>query len=225
MTNNPEDIKRDIEATRAELSRDVDLLSEKVSPSRVLERRVDRAKEAVGGVKDKVMGVTSPGESGSAGLSAAQDKVSSAASSVADTATSAPAVARSQTRGNPLAAGLIAFGVGWLASSLVPATQKEQDVAGAVKDKVGEHSDAIKRPLSEAASDLKENLREPAQEAAESMKSTAQDAAANVRDTSKSAAQDLKDEAKDAKETVGDKSAQSPSTDVRAAPTEARQGF
>jgi len=224
MTSNPEEIKRDIEATRAELSRDVDMLSEKVSPSRVLERRVDRAKDVVGGVKDKVMGVTAPGNGDSAGLSAAHDKVSSAASTVADTATSAPATARNQTRGNPLAAGLIAFGVGWLASSLLPATQKEQDVAGAVKDKVSEHSDAIKQPLNQAASDVKENLREPAQDAVESMKSTAQEAATNVRDTGKSA-QDVKDDAKHAKETVGDQSAQSTSTDVRESRAQARQGF
>jgi len=225
MTDNPEEIKRDIEATRAELSRDVDLLSEKVSPARVIERRVDRAKEAVGGVKDKVMGAATSGPGSGGGLSAAQDKVSSAASSVGDAATSAPAAARSQTRGNPLAAGLIAFGVGWLASSLLPATQKEQDVAGTVKDKVSEHSDAIKQPLGEAASELKENLREPAQHAAESVKSTAQGAAANVRDTSKSAAQDVKDDAKHATDVVGDRNADSSATDVRETPVDAQQRF
>jgi hypothetical protein len=190
MSNNPEEIKRDIEATRAELSRDVDALSEKVTPSRVLERRVDKAKDAVGGVRDKVMGVASS-SSDNGGLSAAQDKVSSAASTVADTATSAPDVARSQTRGNPLAAGLIAFGVGWLASSLLPATQKEQDVAVAVKDKAGEHADAIKQPLTEAANEMKENMREPVQQAADSVKSTAQDGAANVQDDARSAKQDV----------------------------------
>jgi hypothetical protein len=202
MSNNPEDIKRDIEATREELSRDVDALSEKVSPSRVLERRVDKAKEAVGGVKDKVMGVaTSAGDNG--GLSP-QDKVSSAASTVAGAATSAPDVARSQTRGNPLAAGLIAFGVGWLASSLLPATQKEQDVALAVKDMAGEHADAIKAPLTEAANEMKDNLREPVQHAAESVKSTAQDGAANVQGEAKSAAQDVQGDAQQAKESVSD---------------------
>ena len=189
MSNNPEEIKRDIEATREELSRDVDALSEKVSPARVLERRVDKAKDAVGGVKDKVMGVASTSDNGG-GLSAAQDRVSSAASTVADTATSAPEVARSKTRGNPLAAGLIAFGVGWLASSLLPATQKEQDVAVAVRDKANEHADAIKQPLADAANDMKDNMREPLQHAAESVKSTAQDGAANVQDEARSAARD-----------------------------------
>jgi len=215
MSNNPEEIKRDIEATREELSRDVDALSEKVSPARVLERRVDKTKDAIGGVKDRVMGVaTSSSDNNGGGLSSTQDKVSSAASTFADTATSASDVALSQTRGNPLAAGLIAFGVGWLVSSLLPATQKEQDVAVAVKDKAGEHADAIKAPLTEAANEMKDNLREPVQHAAESVKSTAQDGAANVQDDAKSAVQDVQGDAQQAKESV---------SDVRGTPVETRE--
>ena len=47
---------------------------------------------------------------------------------------------RQKSEGNPLAAGLIAFGVGWLASSLIPATRREQQVASQVKEKAGEHA-------------------------------------------------------------------------------------
>jgi hypothetical protein len=54
--------------------------------------------------------------------------VTSAASSVADAASSAPDMARRQTRGNPLAAGLIALGVGWLASSLLPLTEAANEI-------------------------------------------------------------------------------------------------
>jgi hypothetical protein len=166
-TSNPEDIRRDIEATREELRRDVDALTEKVSPGRVVERRVDRAKDAVSNVKEKVMGSSSDhdgydggfdrgSDSGSNGhgLAGAGDKVSSAASSVADTASSAPQQARARTRGNPLAAGLIAFGAGWLVSSLLPATDKEEQAAEAVKAKASEHSDALKKPFVEAGSEL-----------------------------------------------------------------------
>jgi hypothetical protein len=69
MSNNPEDIKRDIEATRQELSRDVDALPEKVSPALVLERRVDKANDVVGGVKGKVTGTASSTPPGSSSLS------------------------------------------------------------------------------------------------------------------------------------------------------------
>ena len=54
MTDTPEHIRRDIEVTREELSRDVDALSEKVSPARVLERRVDKAKDVVHAVEHPV---------------------------------------------------------------------------------------------------------------------------------------------------------------------------
>jgi uncharacterized protein DUF3618 len=200
-SDDPEVIRRDIEATRADLSRDVDTLTEKVSPARVMERKVDRAKGAVGSVKEKVMGSSNdPYDNGKVG--GATDKASSMVSAVGDTAGSAPSVARSKTQGNPLAAGLIAFGVGWLASSLLPATDKEADAAGALKDKASEHSDTLTAPLKEAAQGAKENLSGPAQDAVSSMKSTATDAAGTVKDEAASAKDDVSGSAQDAKDAV-----------------------
>ena len=202
-SSSPEEIRREIERTRQELSNDVDALHEKVSPARIAERRVQSAKGAVTSVKEKVMG-TASGTTGAAGsgLSTATDKVAGAGSAVAGAASSAPQMARERTEGNPFAAGLIAFGVGWLASSLLPATEKEQRAAMAVKDKASEHSDKLTAPLSEAAQEVKENLREPAQQAAESIKSTATDAASTVQGEAKSATSDVTDQAKQAKATV-----------------------
>ena len=189
-SDDPEVIRRDIESTRADLSRNVDALTEKVSPSRVVGRRVDRAKDAVGSVKDKVMGSNDdPYDHGAMG--GATDKASSVASSIGDTATSAPTIARQKTRGNPLAAGMIAFGVGWLASSLLPATEKEQEAATAVKDKASEHSDTLTAPIKEAAGNAKENLRAPAQDAVQSVKGTATEATATVKDEAAAAKDDV----------------------------------
>ena len=189
-SDDPEVIRRDIESTRADLSRNVDALTEKVSPSRVVGRRVDRAKDAVGSVKDKVMGSSdNPYDQGAMGD--ATDKASSMASSIGDTATSAPTIARQKTRGNPLAAGMIAFGVGWLASSLLPATEKEQEAASAVKDKASEHSDTLTAPIKEAAGNAKENLRAPAQDALQSVKGTATEATATVKDEAATAKDDV----------------------------------
>ena len=203
MTNNPDEIRRDIERTRQELSNDVDALTEKVSPTRVMERRVERARGAMTSVKEKVMGTAADTRSGAAGgIGTAQDKMSSAASSVADSASSAPQMARQKAQGNPLAAGMIAFGAGWLLSSLLPASEKEQRAATAIKDKASEHSDTLTAPLSEAAQGAKENLREPVQQAAESIKSTATDAASTVKDEARSAGDDVTGEAKQAKDSV-----------------------
>lgn len=198
-SDDPEVIRRDIEATRADLSRGVDALTEKVSPGRVVGRRVDKAKGAMGSVKEKVMGSSNdPYDSGAAGGPA--DKASSLVSSVSDTASAAPSAARRKTQGNPLAAGMIAFGVGWLASSLIPASQKEQDAATAVKDKASEHSDTLTAPVKEAASKAKDNLQAPAQEAVQSVKDTATDAATTVKDEASSAKDDVAGQAKSSKD-------------------------
>ena len=46
----------DIEATRSSLTRDIDELTDKVSPSRVIDRRKEAAKGRFGSLRDKVMG-------------------------------------------------------------------------------------------------------------------------------------------------------------------------
>ena len=132
MGEETEQLRREIEATREDISRDVDALTYKASPSRIVGDRVDRTKSRLTSAKDRVFGSASDAGSsvqdrassvaGSATdtLGSAKDSVSSAASGAAGAVQAAPDVARRQTEGNPLAAGLIAFGVGWLVSSLVP---------------------------------------------------------------------------------------------------------
>jgi ElaB/YqjD/DUF883 family membrane-anchored ribosome-binding protein len=176
-TQTPEEIRRDIERTRYELASDVDTLHEKVSPSAIASRRTQATKNRLNGIKDKVMGSTHD----------ATSSVTSTGSDVAGSVKQAPTAVRQQTQGNPLAAGLIAFGAGWLISSLLPSSEKEQQVAMTAKDRVQEHSDTLTAPLKEAAQGAKENLQPKAQEAAESVKSTATDAAGTVKGEAKSA--------------------------------------
>ncbi|MGC4821932.1 DUF3618 domain-containing protein [Micromonospora sp. DT63] len=203
MSTDPDQIRREIEATRNSLSSDVDALAYKVSPSRIVDDRKQRARSALQNVRDKVMGTASDlGHGTGHAAHSVGDRASSAASSVSDAAHSAPRVIRQKSQGNPLAAGLIAFGVGWLASSLIPASRREQQAAAQVKDKVSEHSGAVKEKLGEVASELKDELREPAQHAAESVRSTAQDAVHAVKDDGRSAAQDVKDQAQQARQQV-----------------------
>lgn len=214
MSTDPDQIRREIEATRNNLSSDVDALAYKVSPSRIVDDRKQRARGALQNVRDKVMGTASDlGHRGGHAAHSVTDRASSAASSVGDAAHSAassvgdaahraPQVLRQKSEGNPLAAGLIAFGVGWLASSLLPATNREQRAASQVKEKAREHSHVVTEKLGEVASEVKEQLREPAQHATESVKSTAQDAVHAVKDDTKSAAHDVKNQAQQSREQV-----------------------
>lgn len=214
-TDDPDQLRREIERTQRNLSTDVDLLTEKVTPGKIVHRKVNRTRRAMTSLRDRVMGTASDTASTatdrmSNAASTATDRVGNAASSVTDTASeaasnaaqavsNAPQAVRRGTEGNPLAAGLIAFGAGWLISSLAPASKKEQELAGQAKDWALEHGQPVAQQL---AGELKENLSEPAQHAVEEVKSTATDAASTVADETRSAAGDVTDRAKEAKGSV-----------------------
>ena len=213
-SSDPDVIRRQIEDTRRELSYDVDALNEKVNPARVVDRRVTAAKGRLTSVKEKVMGSAHDTTSSAHGMasnaagsvqgaaSSAADSVQSAASSAAGAIQGAPDTVVRQTQGNPLAAGLIAFGVGWLVSSLLPASETEKQLAQQAESAVREHKDAILEPAKQAAQEIGEQLKPAAQEAVESVRSTAQDAAATVKDEGQSAVQDVQGQAQQSKERV-----------------------
>jgi Protein of unknown function (DUF3618) len=224
-SSDPDVIRRQIEETRRELSYDVDALNEKVNPARVMDRRVSAAKGKLGRAKDKVMGTaidtkekvmgtasdtTSSAQgmaSNAAGsvqsaASSAVGTVQDAASSAAGAVQQAPDTIVRQTQGNPLAAGLIAFGAGWLISSLLPATQKEQQLAQQAETAVRENKDMLLEPAKQAAQEMGEQLKPAAQEAVESVKATAQDAASTVKDEGQSAVQDVQGQAQQSKQSV-----------------------
>ena len=217
-TSDPDVIRRQIEDTRRELSYDVDALNEKVNPARVVDRRVTAAKGRITNLKEKVMGSAQDTTSSAQGMasnaagsvqgaaSSAVDTVQGAASSAADAVQQAPQMLKQQAQGNPLAAGLIAFGVGWLVSSLIPASQKETELAQQAESAVREHKDALLEPAKQAAQEIGEQLKPAAQEAVESVKSTAQDAAATVKDEGQSAVQDVQGQAQQSKQKVQSKS-------------------
>ncbi|HEU5475909.1 MAG TPA: DUF3618 domain-containing protein [Actinophytocola sp.] len=211
MTTNPDQLRREIEHTQRGLSADVNALTEKVTPSRIVHRRVHRARRSLSAMKDTIMGSTSEstdrlsstastmGDKVSSVASTVGDNVSSAASTAGQMVTEAPQAMRRQTQGNPLAAGLIVFGLGWLTASLLPPSKREQELADHAKDLAQEH---IQPAVGEMAEQLKDNLREPAEQAVESIKATAQDAGSTVADETRSAAEDIKNHAHDAKDNI-----------------------
>jgi hypothetical protein len=213
-SSDPEVIRRQIEDTRRELSYDVDALNEKVNPARVVDRRVTAAKGRLTSVKEKVMGsaegtryaaqgaASNVTDSVQGAASSAADSVQNAASSAAGAIQGAPDTVVRQTQGNPLAAGLIAFGVGWLVSSLLPASEKEKQLAQQAESAVKEHKDALLEPAKQAAQDIGDQLKPAAQEAVESVKATAQDAATTVTEEGKSAAADVQSQAQQSKDKV-----------------------
>ncbi len=214
-SNDPDEIRADIERTRAALSDDVDDLAESVKPKNVAQRQVDKVKDAASNVKERVMGSDDDDYSGSAvgaigdrayaakdavadKAYAAKDTLSEKASEAGDAVRQAPTRVKRKAQGNPLAAGLIAFGLGMLVSSLIPSTEKEREAVSQLQDNL----EPVKQKATEVAQDIGESLRPAAQEAAESVKTTAQEGVESVKQEGQSAAADVKDQAQASKETV-----------------------
>jgi hypothetical protein len=204
MSEDPDVIRRRIERTRADLGADVDLLSQKVDPRQVVRRRTNNVRRFLWTARDRVMGSAYDARRDTAGAVSSgtqrvADTASSAASSAADVVTSAPRVARQQTQGNPLAAGVVAFGVGYIVGSLLPPSEPEQRLGAQVKETAQE---PVTQELSSAAQQAKQQLREPAQRAAESVKATAQEAASTVKKEGAAAATDVTDQAQESTQAV-----------------------
>ena len=206
MAEEPDRLRQDIENTRATLTRNVDLLAEKTSPRQVARRRWNSVKEKVMGTTEQARYTTSEktsqlsdkaselGDRVSDKASDLSDKASEKAHDAADAVRSAPRAVAGQTQGNPVAAGIIAFGVGLLASSLIPVTDAERRAGQQLKDHSGELTDKVK----DVASDLKDDLSGTVQQAAGQIKETARDAAQTTKETAASNAQDVRDQTKQA---------------------------
>ena len=135
----PEQIRDDIEQTQRELSADVDALTTKLSPQRVVHDRIQRARTAVGSMKQRVTGGAAQKASADGGtaapavdaadgaMSPAKGTVSSATSSAAKTAGTVTAAAVRGIQANPVAAALIAFGAGWLLGALLPSPVRRSE--------------------------------------------------------------------------------------------------
>ena len=168
---------------------------------------VSRAGDTITSLASNVSGnassaASTAGDSITSAASNIRESASSAAATAAEAVESAPQAVRRQTQGNPLAAGLIAFGAGWLVSSLLPPTRREQDAVTQAEDVAREHAKPVGEQLGHVAAQVKDNLRAPAQQAVESVRSTAGHAASRVAEEARSAAEDVTGRAREAKDTV-----------------------
>ena len=187
MGQRADEIRQDIERTRDDLSASLDVLGDRVSPRRIAQRRVSGIRGGLTSMRETVMGSPDGG-----GVRGSVQAASEQASSAADQLREAPGALRENVQGNPLAAGLIAFGGGLLLGSILPATQRERQMASAV---AGELQPVIDQAKG-AAEELRTNMQDSVQSAAEHVKDQAKTAAQEVKDEARGAADDMKDQAK-----------------------------
>jgi uncharacterized protein DUF3618 len=192
MAQDSQELRRDIEETRSHLGTTLDTIGERVIPSRIVARRKSRMRDRIDSIRSSVMGsATSVQTSVQDSAHRVADTVGSAAGSIGDEVREAPAQIADQARGNPLAAGLVAFGIGMIVATVIPATRSEEQAAVALEDKLGPLQDQAKQ----IGSDLKDTVQESARDAAEHVKARAGEAAQELKSDAGEAATDLKEHA------------------------------
>lgn len=216
MGQGPDEIRRDIEATRRRMDRTLDQLEDRVSPRRIAQRRRQRLGAKWSDVKETVMGSNDQPSSTEQASGMMRDRTQQAA----DTIRSAPESARRRASGNPLAAGAIAFGVGMLAASLLPRTRQEQEMASEVTSRlepVTDEASSVGREIvsgvqdsaregvertKEAATGAAERVGQDASGAAETVQRQTQDAAETVRSDARGAAETTRSQAQESADSV-----------------------
>jgi hypothetical protein len=126
--------------------------------------------------------------------SQATGKAGEVASNVADTVRQAPEAVTRQAQGNPVAAGVIAFGVGLLAASLIPATEVEKRAGQQFKENASDLIEPVREPLMESAQQLRGDLTDTVKDATQQVKDTAMDAAQTTGEEARSSAQNAKEQ-------------------------------
>jgi hypothetical protein len=181
MTTNDEaeQLRRSIDQQRNALGRDLEALGDHVSPGRVIERRRMAVSRRVRSMKDSVMGAADQtGERvGGAGSSVAEG-----AGSLIGAVTDAPDAVKERTAGSPLAMGIISFGLGFVAASVLPATRREQELAARVEP-------TLERAAQDAGAMAREGMEE--------LRPVAEEAASKLGDDAKDATQAIQDRARE----------------------------
>ena len=194
MGEEPDRIRAEIEATRAEMSETVDALGYKADvkarTKESIQEKKDSAKESIVGatqsVKEKIVGAGS----------SVGDSVSSVGGSVSDKTPDAGQVKHQAKRAvgvaqsNPLGLAIGSVAVGFIAGMLIPSTRVEDEKLGPVADDVKERA---KQTGQEALEHGKQVAQDAAQSAQETVKESGQAHAQHVRDSAQDHAQEVQE--------------------------------
>lgn len=189
MGETSDQIRQDIERTRSELTRDTDRLVDKADPRNAVNRRARRVRDKGRALKERMMGAAPSSER-------MTGEVRHTAGQATGMARSVPERVAHGTRDNPVAAGLIAFGAGLLAASVLAESRAERHAAR----RAGEYADPaiepVRRSMAESAAHVKEEAMESARSAGEHLKGSASESARttgeHARDEARSAAEQMR---------------------------------
>lgn len=181
MSKNSDEIRSDIARTRGEMREEVDAIVDRVSPTNIAHRQGEKIKGSFNRAKEAVMGASET----------TGEQTQQMVEDVRAEARRAPHRVAEQTKGNPLAAGLIAFGAGLLVSSLIPGSERESELVEQLKEK----AEPLTHELGETAKEISEDMKEPLRSAGEELKDSAREAVEHVKHEATEQAEDLQSHA------------------------------
>jgi len=193
MGKSASEVRSEIEGTRQDMSETIDAIADRTSPGRIIQRRRQRMGDGWRSVRERVMGRA--GDTYGSASGTAHDVAGSArdsGASAVEGARQAPEKVLEQTQGNPIAAGLIAFGGGLLVASLIPPSEAEQRIAGQVADK----AEPLRDELKQAGQAVADDVRSTAQEGADQVKQRASEAAGTVQEDVRSSTGSVTEQAR-----------------------------
>ena len=187
-------LRRDAEMQRSRMGDTLEAIGDRLSPERMVERRKAAVGQKLRSMKESVMGSPGYEEPATERLrTQAGDALQSATQSV-QSATEhmqqAPQALADQTRGNPVAAGIIAFGAGVLLATVLPGSRTEQRLVEEAKPQLQEAANQLTDMGRGVVSDAKDHARE----AVEEVKSSGGEATASMREQAELSAQHVKDD-------------------------------
>jgi hypothetical protein len=175
MAASSEQLMSDIRATRERMDSTLDEARDHLDPHRAWERREPRLRSKLQDMTNTVMGVADD----------TADRAGDGAIAVKDRFVQG-------TEGNPLAAGLVAFGAGLLAGSVLPSSRTERRAIAEVQQQVEE---PVRQAVTESAREIRDRVGEQANQGMEQTQRSAAQAGQNVAGKASSAADHLRDEA------------------------------
>lgn len=176
-----EELRRDIAAQRQDIGRDLEAIGDRLSPGRMVDRSRERTRRRVTTWRERVMGKVQD----------TRDRMGDAMPSVGGASDTSPTeMVEERVEGSPLVAGMVAFGLGFIAGSILPPSSRERELARSVEPQVQQ----LARGAAETAKEAGEHLAPVVQEEAQAVKEEAGEAASQVAGQARSEMTSAKDE-------------------------------
>ena len=162
-------VRNEIDDTREHLGATVEAIGDRVLPGRIIERRKETTARSLRGLRDRIMGTAHD----------TREQLADSAGSTVDHLRDAPESLAQHTEGSPLAAGGVAFAIGFLAAAVWKPTQPERHAV----EKVADAAPDLTEDDAQLGRNVAGTVKEQAVGAAEELKSSVAEAATAVKET------------------------------------------